>query len=274
MVGQIMKHLKSSSQNLRELFEQNISVRHIAEPLTSFDYELPVSTVFSFMKKHDYDVVGVRRDGLVIGYIEQAPHATGDSISKLVIPFSSTDLVDDTTPLLVALSLMRQSPRLFVRVLGQVGGIVTHGDLQKAPVRMWLFGLISLVEMQLLRLIREAYPDDAWKQFITPKRLGLAEKVLADRQQRNAAIDLADCLQLSDKREIILGSDVLRDVVGFAAKKHGETLLTELEQVRNNLAHAQDIVTGYWPQIVDMADQAETLLRHCEGIVIPSVNAA
>jgi hypothetical protein len=226
------------------------------------------------MKQHEYDVVGVRRDGLVIGYVERAPHAAGDALSKLVIPFSPINLVDDTTPLLDALSLMRQSPRLFVRVLGQVGGIVTHGDLQKAPVRMWLFGLISLVEMQLLRLIREAYPDDSWTQFITPKRLGIAEKVMADRQQRNTAIDLADCLQLSDKREIILGSDVLREVVGFADKKQGETLLKELEQLRNNLAHAQDIVTGYWPEIVDLADQAEALLRHCEVIVIPSVSAA
>jgi hypothetical protein len=269
-----MKHLKSSSQNLRELFEQNISVRHIAEPLTSFDHELPASTVFSFMKQHEYDVVGVRRDGLVIGYVDQAPHAAGDSLSKLVIPFSPINLVDDTTPLLDALSLMRQSPRLFVRVLGQVGGIVTHGDLQKAPVRMWLFGLISLVEMQLLRLIREAYPDDAWEQLIMPTRLRQAKRVLADRQQRNAAIDLADCLQLCDKREIILGSEVLLDVVGFADKEQGKTLLTELEQLRNNLAHAQDIVTGYWPKIVDIADQAESLLRRCEEKAVRPIKAA
>jgi hypothetical protein len=203
-----MKHLKSSSQNLRELFEQNISVRHITEPLASFDAETSASMVFDFMNKHDYDVVGVRRSGLVIGYVRQVTPER-DDIASHIIPFSSAELIDDTTSLLVALSLMRQSSHLFVRIFGQVGGIVTRGDLQKAPVRMWLFGLISLVEMQMLRLIRVEYPRDSWKQLIAQKRLKKAEKMLADRHQRNAAIDLADCLQLCDKREIFAQSDAL-----------------------------------------------------------------
>jgi hypothetical protein len=75
--------------------------------------------------------------------------------------------------------------------MGHVSGIITKGDLQKAPLRMWLFGLLSLIEMQLLRLIRTTYPDDTWTQLLSYGRLGKAQQFLEDRQRRNEAIDLA-----------------------------------------------------------------------------------
>lgn len=131
-------------------------------------------------------------------------------------------------------------------ILGQVGGIVTKGDLQKIPVRMWLFGLISLIEMQLLRIIRDYYPDDSWKQkpLISPDRLNKAEDQLKDRRRRNEAIDLADCLQFCDKRDIVLKSDDLCRLIGSDSTATYE-LLKSLENLRNELVHSQDIIAGH-----------------------------
>jgi hypothetical protein len=86
--------------------------------------------------------------------------------------------------------LLRESPRVFVVVMGHVAGIVTKGDLQKAPVRMYLFGILYLIEMQFLRLIRTVFPEEKWKSLLTEKRISEATKLLADRRQRNEAIDL------------------------------------------------------------------------------------
>jgi hypothetical protein len=148
--------------------------------------------------------------------------------------------------------------------MGHVSGIITKGDLQKAPLRMWLFGLLSLIEMQLLRLIRTTYPDDTWTQLLSYGRLGKAQQFLEDRQRRNEAIDLADCLQFADKRSIVAKSDSLRAALGFNSKSQADKQLQELEHLRNELAHAQDIVTGRWPDLVRLASSAEHLLERCE----------
>jgi hypothetical protein len=148
-----MKHLKSSADDLRELFDQHISVRYVAEHLASFDEEADASGILSFMKNRDFDAVGIRRQGHVIGYVEREDLANGVLVSHIK-DFSEGDLIDDSDPLLNAFMALRHSERLFVRVLGRVGGIVTRGDMQKAPARMWLFGVITLVEMHLLRIIR------------------------------------------------------------------------------------------------------------------------
>lgn len=262
-----MKRLKSTSQDLREMFTHSIAACHIAEPLASFDVQASVAEVLAFMDRRDYDVVGVRRDGLVVGYVERAS-LSGVDISQACKPFVEGDVVEDTTPLLDVVSLMQRCPRLFVRAFGRVAGIVTRGDLQKAPVRMWLFGLVSLTEMQLLRLVREAHPDDSWKDLLTPERIRKAEQLLEARKAQNAHVDLADCLQFCDKRDILLKTPGLLAKTCLPNRRETESFLKSLERLRNDLAHAQDIVTGRWPDVVALAQQAESWLRACEDLTV------
>jgi hypothetical protein len=52
--------------------------------------------------------------------------------------------------------------------------------------------------------------------------------------------------------------------LGFNSKSQADKQLQELEHLRNELAHAQDIVTGRWPDLVRLASSAEHLLERCE----------
>ena len=94
---------------------------------------------------------------------------------------------------------LNDRPRLFVNVLGQVGGIVTKTDLQKPPVRMWLFGMITIIEMGLTRLIEDGLSRWAWRECLSEARLQKAEALLEERKRRNQDLDLLDCLQFSDR---------------------------------------------------------------------------
>ncbi len=261
-----MKHLKSSSLDLREIFSRDITVRYIAEPLASFDAMVDSATVKAFVTERNYDVIGVRREGFIAGYAraEDLQVEGGSSLADYAELVPGALLIQDSEPLVQAILAMRDTPYLFVESLGQVNGIITLGDIQKAPVRMWLFGLISLMEMQLLRVIRETYPLDAWQQYLSETRLTIAREMLERRQASNAEIDLADCLQFCDKRDIFLKSDRLHPILHSDSKNRGEKLLKDLEALRNNLAHAQDIVTGQWPQTADLAEEAEQLLLRLE----------
>jgi hypothetical protein len=138
------------------------------------------------------------------------------------------------------------------------------GDLQKAPVRMWFFGVVSLLEMQLLRVIRITFPNEEWKFFLTDERLAMAQIILSQRKEQNIQIDLADCLQLADKVVIVLEKEQVMNTLGIETKRQGNKFLGKIERLRNDLAHSQDFVTSRWPELVDLIKRAEKFVEKCE----------
>lgn len=263
-----MKQFKSTSHDLRDLFERSITVKHVAEKLMSCQAHDDAAVIKKRMKKLDFDVMGIEDEGAVYGYVEQLKLETGQCMKYQRI-FHPSELIAESTPLIDILPILRDKPRVFVLDRNKVTGIITRGDLQKAPVRLLLFGFVTLLEMHLLHLVRIYYPGDSWQGFLKNTRLEKVTGLFSERRTRNEAIDLADCLQFCDKRELILRSKEIRECIGIESKKSGELLLKSAEDLRNKLAHAQDIVTGTtWPKIIDLAKDIEALLKRCEEIEI------
>jgi hypothetical protein len=259
-----MKHLKSSLRDLRQLFDRDVSARYLAEPLISFDGPRLASDVKPIMDDRDFDVVGVRRDGVIAGFVAREDLLVG-TLEEHVRTFDAADVLDEATSLASVVRRLVESPRVWLTILGETSGIITKGDLQKAPVRMWLFGITSLLEMQLLRLIRTWYPDESWKNLLSAGRVQKAEEILQDRRRRNEAIDLADCLQFADKRRIVAKTASLRSALGFRSEGEADEELQRLQQLRDELAHAQDIVSGRWPELGRIAQVAEQILARSEA---------
>jgi hypothetical protein len=263
-----MKQLKSSLGDLRRLFVWTITLRDIAEPLASFDDVQPAADVRAFMEQREFDVVGVRERGVVTGYTTRAPLIRGTAGQHRIM-FGAEDVLPDSEGLPSAFAALRERRHVFVTVLGHVGGIVTRGDLQKAPVRLWLFGLVSLLEMQMLRVVRERYPDDAWSPLLSEERLTGVRQVFAERRRRNEENDLSDCLQLGDKATILMKDPELFALSGFPSKRALELFFKEVGALRNALAHANDILAGRWPALVGLVSSLEGLLERLECVVLP-----
>jgi hypothetical protein len=64
----------------------------------------------------------------------------------------------------------------------------------------------------------------------------------------------------------VLADTELSRAFGFDSKPSRKALLKNLEDLCDVLVHAQDIITGRWPEIIDLASRAEDLLRRCEEI--------
>jgi hypothetical protein len=269
-----MKQLKSSVSELRRLFDEAIPASSIAEALVSFDDASDGAAAAAFMREREFDVLGVRRSGLPVGYVLQS-EVTHGTLGDHVQVFAEDECLSGSSPLLKALQVVEQHDRAFVRSMGSVNGIITRGDIQKAPVRMWLFNLVSLLEMQLLRVIREHYrQEEGWSALIKPDRIKSAQRLLGDRQHRNEGTDLADCLQFCDKRTILMKMDGVWELLGDS-RTQTERFLEDAERLRNDLAHSQDIVTGQWPAIVGLAERLEKALvgieaASVEGTVHPA----
>jgi hypothetical protein len=262
-----MKYLKSSSSDLRRLFERAITIREIAEPLVSFDTDSDTESVRAFMDARNFDVVGLREGGRLVGYVRRNDLTHG-SVAGCLTRFQAGEVLTERKPLSAAVQALRNQSQLFIRVRGKVGRIVTKGDLQKIPVRLWLFGLISLIEMQMLRLIRQRFPGGAWASLLSPARLEAARKVFALRQEQNREADpsdFSDCLQICDKATILLKDSALSAVASFPIRSAGRRFFSHLESLRNDLAHSNDILNGRWPALADLAEEAETLLARLES---------
>ena len=69
-----------------------------------------------------------------------------------------------------------------------------------------------------------------------------------------------DCLQLGDKGQLFSRSSELRKNRWDRSRRQIESAVKELERLRNNLAHSQDIVSENWDAIVRLAEILELLL--------------
>ena len=254
----------STVQSLRRVFHDSFSAYDIAESLISLDHATPAAELLPFMTERKLEVVGVRREGVVVGYVERAGLAEG-SCGEHMQAFHPSQVVLDSMPLADVVLRLNEFPRLFVSIFGGVGGIVTRSDLQKAPVRMWLFGMITLIEMRLTRMIEEGVSESEWKEFLSEARLAKAQELMAERVRRKQDLGLLDCLQFSDKCQIVARHKELRQRTRYTSRRRLEDDAKKLQRLRNNLAHTQDIITTDWEMVVQLSEDLDSLVEPDRG---------
>lgn len=240
-------------------------VKDIVEPLVSFDASTLASQIQEFTAAKGFKVIGVRQHGRVAGFakFEQLGSGTcGDSICGI----EESQILPDTAPLRDVVVALEKYDRVFVSWLNEIGGIVTRTDMQKPPVRMWLFGMVTLIEMRFNQLIERFFGDDSWREFVSEGRLEKANVLQEERQRRNQDVRFLDCLQFSDKGQIIARCSDLRAVTRFESRRQVEQAFKGLERLRNNLAHSQDIVTNDWEIIVLLAENLERVVSGPPGM--------
>jgi hypothetical protein len=250
----------SSYYDIERLFLRSIVTRDIADPLIFFDSHTPAALASSAMEEQRIDIAGVSEQGRSIGYILRAELAEGEC-RQFAHSFQEAVVLPDSAPLIDLVKAFSDSPWVLVRLLGAVNGLVTRNDLQDPPVRMWLFGMITVIEMGFLDLIKKRYSDESWKRYLSPARIAKAAELLEERHRRNQYSSLLDCLQFSDKRQIVVRDEVLRQRAGFASRRRGDEAIKNLERLRNNLAHSQDIVSSDWDTIVALVNNLEKVIH-------------
>jgi len=256
----------TSVLELRELFMFGITASSINEPLQSCVYEDDALSILNKMDQLYFNTMGIKKseDEPVIGYLTSSELTEG-KCGSFTHKFQLSDIISDSTPLIEVLHILREKQRVFVLSGNSVENIITRADLQKPPVRIMLFGLITLLEMHLTHHIRKLYPDEEWRTKLSQERVEKAEHLMNMRIERNERLDLTDCLQFCDKRKLVLASDKIRKVFGFESKNEGSKILEDVESLRDKLAHSQDIVSGTtWEDIIDLSGNIEQLILSSE----------
>lgn len=252
-------HSKKSFDTLRKIYSDNLSVPLIAEDLQTCSLEDDAIIVKLNMEKLDFDYYGVKSKGRIIGYIVQSELCEG-LILQYVHYFEMKDLVSESTSLIELLQILKDKHPIFVLEKNQVKKLITVSDLQKQPIRMLVFGLISLLEMNLLGLIKQHYANEEWKNYLSSGRLEKAYEVYEIRKSKNEGLGLIECLQLSDKGTIIRKTPELLEKLEFNSKGEVDRFFSSIEELRNNTAHSQEYVYKDFNDFIDNINRVEKIL--------------
>jgi len=250
---------KESGSHLIRVFSDAFIAQDIAAPLHSFDADKPCKAVCKQMQQQQLEIICLRKHGLIRGYARQRELTEGQCANHLR-EFRQGQIIPGDATLSDVIHVLTLHQYGFITTLGEVSGYFSRADMNKPVVRVWLFGIITFIEMELMSLIQARYPNESWRSVLSEGRLEKALAMQDERQRRNQHCPLLECLQFSDKGQILIQNDTILQQLGFDSRKNAKRLVKELESLRNNLAHAQDIVTYDWAPIARLSYRLEATL--------------
>ncbi|MCD9853361.1 CBS domain-containing protein [Epilithonimonas sp. JDS] len=226
---------------LQDIFIDNITTKFIYEPLACCQNDDFAIDVQNLMKELDFDILGVRKDDKTIGYLKRNDLTEKDLVEKQILPFCIENIISDSTPMSELLDLLSRNGYVFILTKNEVTGIVTKADINKPIVRIYLFGLISLYELHLNYWINKLEDIDNLDKLISGNRFQLAQKIFRERQGQNLDLTILECLQLCDKKEILLRNKEFLGKFSYS-KTRFKDFLENAEKIRNELAHSQSSI--------------------------------
>ena len=240
--------------HLVRAFADTFIAQDIAEPLRSFDREKNCSEVRIIMEEQYLDVVLIRDNGLVRGYLCRND-LTDSPCSEHIRQFRPAQVLEGEASITAVIHSLTLHEHVFISVLGEVSGYISRQCVNKPVARMWLFGMITMIEMELTRLIEDHFPQESWIPLVSESRREKADQLKVERERRNQHCTLLECLQLSDKGQILIENPTILKMFGFKSKRLAKRNIKEFESLRNNLAHAQDIATHDWAAIARISSR-------------------
>ena len=195
------------------------------------DDERDIATLFADPQFSSFDHIPVRRGSSIIGVMSR--EGTG-TIKENLRPLDESNLISAQEPLTYLIPFLSETPYRLVLKGVSIQGIVTRSDLLKLPVRLFIFSLVTHLEMLMSEIIRATYPDSQddskWLEKLKENRRKKVKAKHEELKHRNYGLPLLECTDFCDKRDIVNGigrfSDEFKDDLGL------------IENLRNTVAHA------------------------------------
>ena len=251
----------ATKEALHRILKSAFTAKDVADLLPSVDAQTPISQARQLLQELGCPILGVKEHGLYVGWLDAQDTERSGTCRVILRPFNERPMLHESAPFRdVVLALAQNSP-VFVTVMGETAAAICPCDLQDAPMRMWLFGLITLMETLMQRALSGQLPEGQWQAYISPGRLRRAQELYAERLRRHEEITLDDCLQFSDKADILLRYPATSNALGFPSRRAGQDFFSKLEMLRNCLAHSQPLPQDSLPTIVALAISLDILLE-------------
>ncbi len=256
-------------ESVKQLFMDHITAQCIYEPLLSCPINSESNHAKEALVVRDFDVAGVKEkeDGPVLGYVFTKDIGEGE-FKNYVNPIGIDIVISDSTPVASIINILDANEFVFVIAENKITGIITKADINKPPVRIYIFGIISLLEMHLNLWISHHFQDNSWTSKISEARMVMANEVYEKRKRNNQELSLIECLQFCDKKELLSNSQEFLNVFEFG-KNAFQKFLRRAEDIRNDLAHSQTSIISNleWNKFHKTLSTTETFLLKSDAKV-------
>ena len=169
------------------------------------------------------------------------------------------EVISESTPISDTIECLKDQPYVFIKEKRDVTRIVTKADIDSVPIRIWLFGMIGLLEWQLRDYI--ITNKILWENSLSENRKGKAKELFELKKEMNEEVRLIDCLQLIDLHSIITKQwQDFEFVFKDHQKKSLKSKFIKITELRNALAHSQKLNYS-WGEIYSLSSFISTALK-------------
>lgn len=263
MTGSTTATLRDAAtiESLARTFASGLLAVDLARPLLSLDANQKATEAMRLMRDRSCPVIGVRVEGRITGWVSPADAAQDAELSSMAKPVLPENCLDDKAGIQQVLTHLAGQQQVFLCWLGEPAAVITRNDLQKPPVRMWLFGVVTLLDANMTWAVEALHPNDAWLELISEDRRCKAISLREERHRRGSEVQLVDCLQIKDKADILTKVPERLAQLGLKSRREAERMATDVELLRNHVAHGQELEDTHLETACRLAGSLETILR-------------
>ena len=203
-----------------------------------------LSAVVPQSKEKQYDYLPVIDDegSKIVGLLNTGELVQNSSCKGLVgeysHPLSEGNLIGADASILDFIKDADSNPCRLIVSGSEIIGLVTLSDLQRLPVRVALFALVTGLERTMAGAISKQYADEnEWWELLNEGRQKKVREKVAKSKQDNGFVNTLLFTEFCDKRDILL--HFFPSSLGKEKLRH----LKEIEKLRDKVAHANDYAT-------------------------------
>lgn len=207
-----------------------------ASPLETCDVSNDAEVVLKDNWFSDFTCIPVREgeNGSIVGVLERSGTPPQKTVKQCMRPLDGSMLISAGATLRELIPLLGESPYRLVVTKKGIEGIVTPSDLQKLPVRLYVFALITHLEMLMREIIARRYPnDDDWLALLTDDSRKDINKDWRRLKKRDLNISKLECASLNVECTIL--EQVLPPEEGKKLKEESKMI----RELRNSIDHAR-----------------------------------
>ena len=195
------------------------------------------------------DFVPVVVDGRIIG-VAMRPDDLAKPLSECMVNITEDMLISAETCLLQLVHAdWKRSPFFLVIQDTSICGIITKADVNKLPVRVSIFELLSDYEHALTKRLESTLGnDESWLSRLDDKQVERLRTQFRQDQRAGLELSLLSCAALGTKVEI--GWHYLDELRCYDRAK-----IDRITKLRNTISHAKPVITRRF----HMKDLCETL---------------
>ena len=242
----------SSDTSAFEALHWGLTVSLIATPRIQLKECRPEESIATVQRrnKEGYDflpvVEGDAEDPTIVGLFHAKRYQARPPVSGIVRDnmdkLSDANLIGANASILDFLSEVSSRPFRLLVSGKRIDGLVSWSDLQKLPVRVALFGLITGLEIVMSAAIRSKYPTgDGWLCHLSPGRRTMVRANIEESHENDSDVDALLFTQISDKGTILLRKFKSWDLGESQGELRGH--FSQIRKLRDKLAHANDYAT-------------------------------